>query len=319
MASNLSHPIQLLRGTKATIAGRIGEMGEMNYAYDTHELYAHDGVTPGGYLIGGGTPWWKETGGEFHFYMSTTGSDDNDGRTPETAVATLPKALQLTTQFTYGSVIPIINIAAGTYDIGRINVNRYCRSGCHTVIRGVDRDTVILQGMLVMDAGPLSIQNLTIAPRTDQLALLTNITPAFLHAGQGSFIATTSVSITMPDINGGDSTSYRCIHCDNHSFVLITGAINIHCSSSNSIAVANSNHASTALNGTMTLSGICSIVLNTAYNSIFYMAANGSFAGSITGHKYGVNFFSVLNLLGQGPNIIPGTEDGIVGEYSVVV
>lgn len=318
MASNLLDPIQYLRGTKATIAQRTGKMGEMNYAYDVHELYAHDGVTPGGWLIGGGTPWWKETGA-YNIYMSTTGSDDNDGRTPETAVATLPKALQLTTQFTYGSVIPVINIAAGTYDIGRIIVNQYCRSGCHTVIRGADRDTTILQGMLAMEAGPLSIQTLTIAPRTDQLVLLASITPALLHAGQGSFVFTTNVSITMPDTNDGDSISYRCIHCDNSSFVLFTGAINIHCSSSNSIAVANSNRASTALNGTMTLSGTCNIVLNTAYNSIFYMSTNGSFAGSITGHKYGVSYFSVLNLLGQGPNIIPGTEDGNVDEYSIIV
>lgn len=52
MAMNLSNPIQYLRSTKAAIAQRTGKMGEMNYAYDAHELYAHDGVTPGGWLSG---------------------------------------------------------------------------------------------------------------------------------------------------------------------------------------------------------------------------------------------------------------------------
>jgi len=38
MAMNLLNPIQYLRATKATIAQRTGKMGEMNYAYDVHEL-----------------------------------------------------------------------------------------------------------------------------------------------------------------------------------------------------------------------------------------------------------------------------------------
>lgn len=54
MAMNIPAPVQILGGTKAEIAERIGSDRELNWAEDTHELYVHDGVTKGGHLVGGG-------------------------------------------------------------------------------------------------------------------------------------------------------------------------------------------------------------------------------------------------------------------------
>lgn len=54
MAMNIPNPVQILGGTKAEIAERIGSDREINWAEDTHELYVHDGVTQGGHLVGGG-------------------------------------------------------------------------------------------------------------------------------------------------------------------------------------------------------------------------------------------------------------------------
>lgn len=55
MAMNISAPVQILGGTKAEIAERIGSDRELNWAENTHELYVHDGVTQGGHLVGGGS------------------------------------------------------------------------------------------------------------------------------------------------------------------------------------------------------------------------------------------------------------------------
>lgn len=55
MAMNIPVPVQILGGTKAEIAERIGSDRELNWAEDTHELYVHDGVTQGGHLVGGGS------------------------------------------------------------------------------------------------------------------------------------------------------------------------------------------------------------------------------------------------------------------------
>ena len=54
MPINTENPIQIIRGDKASISARTGKDGEPNWATDTHELYVHDGVTPGGHRVGGG-------------------------------------------------------------------------------------------------------------------------------------------------------------------------------------------------------------------------------------------------------------------------
>jgi hypothetical protein len=54
MPINTENPIQIIRGDKASISARTGKDGEPNWATDTHELYIHDGVTPGGHRVGGG-------------------------------------------------------------------------------------------------------------------------------------------------------------------------------------------------------------------------------------------------------------------------
>lgn len=54
MPINTENPIQIIRGDKASISARTGKDGEPNWATDTHELYIHDGVTPGGHKVGGG-------------------------------------------------------------------------------------------------------------------------------------------------------------------------------------------------------------------------------------------------------------------------
>ena len=54
MQINIENPPQIIRGGKASISARTGKDGELNWATDTHELYIHDGVTPGGHRVGGG-------------------------------------------------------------------------------------------------------------------------------------------------------------------------------------------------------------------------------------------------------------------------
>lgn len=54
MPINTENPIQIIRGDKASISARTGKDGEPNWATDTHELFIHDGVTPGGHKVGGG-------------------------------------------------------------------------------------------------------------------------------------------------------------------------------------------------------------------------------------------------------------------------
>lgn len=318
MAMNLLNPIQYLRGTKATIAQRTGKMGEMNYAYDVHELYAHDGVTPGGWLIGGGIPWWKETG-EYNIYMSTTGSDDNDGLTPETAVASLAKAIQLTSRFVYGSCIPVINIAAGTYDIGYMRIGELCRSRQYIVIKGENRDTTIIQGMIESAGIVAVIHNISIAPRIDQLSLLSGITPAFTHVASCGVCTYNNVAVISPAIGAEDTTSYSLFCCDTNSFARITGESKIVGSSNYTDVIAARTCSSLALTGNLNLSGVCARVLNISYFGYFYFFANPSFTGSITGSKYWVGNFGLLNLGGRGDNVIPASSAGKIGDYGHII
>ena len=318
MAMNLPNPIQYLRATKATIAQRTGKMGEMNYAYDVHELYAHDGVTPGGWLIGGGTPWWKETG-EYNIYMSTTGSDDNDGRTPETAVATLPKAIQLTSRFVYGSCIPVINIAAGTYDIGYMRIGELCRSLQYIVIKGENRDTTIIQGMIEIAGIVATIHNISIAPRADQLSLLSGITPAFTHVASCGVCTYNNVAVISPTIGAEDTTSYRLFCCDTNSFAIISGESKIVGASNYTNVIVVGTCSSLALTGNLNLSGVCKYAINAGGFGTFYFSGAPTITGSVTGAKYWVGRFGLLNLLGQGANAIPASDDGVLGEFGLVV
>ena len=140
--------------------------------------------------------------------MSTTGSDDNDGLTPETAVATLTKAIQLTSRFVYGSCMPTINIAAGTYDIGYTSIGGLCRSLQYIVIKGADRDTTIMQGMVEISGIVAVIYNITIAPRSDQLSLLSGNTPAFTHVSACGVCTYNNVAVISPTIGAEDTTEY---------------------------------------------------------------------------------------------------------------
>lgn len=318
MAMNLLNPIQYLRATKATIAQRIGKMGEMNYAYDVHELYAHDGVTPGGWLIGGGTPWWKETG-EYNIYMSTTGSDDNDGLTPETAVASLAKAIQLTSRFVYGSCVPVVNIAAGTYDTGYLRLGGLCRSLQYITIKGADRDTTVIQGMIEIDKIIADIHNITIAPRTDQLSLLSGITPAFTHVSSCGVCMYNNVAVISPTIGAEDTTAYILLCCDTNSFAIIIGESKIVGASNYTNVISVNTCSSIALVGNLNLSGICIRVIHAASFGNFYFSANPSFTGSITGSKYYVGHFGIMNLQGRGVNAIPATNDGILDGYGLIL
>lgn len=318
MAMNLLNPIQYLRGTKATIAQRVGKMGEMNYAYDVHELYAHDGVTPGGWLIGGGTPWWKETG-EYNIYMSTTGSDDNDGLTPETAVASLAKAIQLTSIFVYGSCIPVINIAAGTYDIGYMRIGDLGRSLQYIVIKGENRDTTIIQGMIEIAGIVATIHNISIAPRADQLSLLSGITPAFTHVSSCGVCTYNNVAVISPAIGAEDTTSYSLFCCDTNSFAIVTGESKIVGASNYTIVITVNTCSSFALTGNLNLSGICARVLNLTTFGNFYFSANPNFTGSITGSKYYIGHFGLMDLQGRGANSIPATNDGILDDYGLIL
>ena len=318
MAMNLLNPIQYLRATKAAIAQRTGKMGEMNYAYDVHELYAHDGVTPGGWLIGGGTPWWKETG-EYNIYMSTTGSDDNDGLTAETAVATLGKAVQLASKYTCGNCIPIIYIAEGTYDIGYFIVSDYSRTLRALVIRGAGRDTTILQGMLELNNANYSVQRLTLAPRADQLSLLSGITPAFTHITACGVCSYSDIAIICPEVSSGDSIGYEMFCCDTSSFGTLHGDCKIHMASKYANAVYVGVGSCFALTGSLVLSGTCRRVFAISSYGCFYFSGSPSITGSVTGSKYWVGNFGLLNLKGQGANAIPATGDGELGDYSLVI
>lgn len=318
MAMNLSNPIQYLRATKAAIAQRTGKMGEMNYAYDVHELYAHDGVTPGGWLIGGGTPWWKETG-EYNIYMSTTGSDDNDGLTPETAVATIGKAVRLASKYNYGQCIPIVNIAAGTYDIGYFVISTKSLTLRELIIRGAGRDTTILQGMLEINNTKCSVIQLSIAPRADQLSLLSSITPSFTHVVAGGVCTYNNVAVISPTIGAEDTTSYSLFCCDTNSFAIVGGESKIVGASNYTDVIVVSISSSLALTGNLNLSGICARVINVSSFGTFYFSANPSFTGSITGSKYYVGQFGVINLQGRGVNSIPATNDGILDNYGLIL
>lgn len=318
MASNLLNPIQYLRGTKATIADRIGEMGEMNYAYDAHELYAHDGVTPGGWLIGGGTPWWKETG-EYNIYMSTTGNDNNDGLTPETAVATIGKAVRLASKYNYGQCIPVVNIAAGSYDIGYFIVSDYSRSLRRLTIRGAGRDTTILQGMLELGNAQYSVQRLTLAPRADQLSLLSGVTPAFAHIAACGVCSYSDIAIICPEVSSGDSIGYEMFCCDTGSFGTLHGDCKIHMASKYANAVYVGVSSSFALTGSLALSGTCRRVFAISSYGCFYFSGSPSITGSVTGSKYWVGNFGLLNLRGQGDNAIPASSAGTIGEYGLIM
>lgn len=318
MAMNLLNPIQALRATKATIAQRTGKMGEMNYAYDVHELYAHDGVSPGGWLIGGGTPWWKETG-EYNIYMSTTGSDDNDGLTSETAVATIDKAVRLASKYNYGQCIPVVNIAAGSYDIGYFVVSNYSRSLRGLIIRGAGRDTTILQGMLGLQSAQYSVQRLTLAPRADQLSLLSGVTPAFAHISACSVCSYSDIAIICPEVSSGDSIEYVMFCCDANSFGMLHGDCKIHMASKYAHAVYVGICSSFALTGSLVLSGTCRRVFGISNYGCFYFSGSPSITGSITGAKYWVGNFGLLNLGGRGDNAIPATGDGELGDYGLVL
>ena len=187
------------------------------------------------------------------------------------------------------------------------------------IINGAGRDVTILQGMLVINNTNAYVRNLSISPRADQLTLLNGITPAFAHIASGGVCSYTNIAVISPTISSGDSKSYESFCCDTNSFGTLNGDCKIHTASNYSIPVAVSAGAGFALTGSLELSGTCSRVFNITSYGYFYFSGSPSITGSITGSKYWVGNFGLLNLRGQGANIIPASVEGELGEYGLIM
>lgn len=107
--------------------------------------------------------------------------------------------------------------------------------------------------------------------------------------------------------------------CDTNSFAIITGESKIVSASNYTNVIVANICSSLALTGNLNLSGICKRVLTLTTFGNFYFVGNPSFTGSITGSKYYIGYFGIMNLLGRGVNTIPATNDGILDEYGIIL
>lgn len=293
MAMNLLNPIQILRGTTASIAAAQGKEGTLYYdksrgvlvtkntaAFDTHvRVFDNTSVSQSIYVD------------------AVNGSDGNSGFSDTEPVKTIDKAFWLCLVRT-GVQKPTIRLAAGTYSTGIVDF-----PDCTIVGSGIDA-TIIAVPYVKKQSGILHISDCEI---------------------RSNEVDPDNCSITVYGVNFWTSNARLNIlsNCDKGIYI----GDSSYCYMYNSIIKANNrtivyslidvNFCSNLHTHALKLDGNITVNGNVVASggNCYVVMDNGTkitATGTVTGSRYLVYCGGVINSNGSGPNAIPGTKAGYV-------
>lgn len=246
------------------------------------------------------------------FYVRKTGSDDNDGLTPDTAFLTIRRAITEVYAWFFGEYNCLVDIGAGSWT--ETNDYSFLRaSSARAVeIRGAGVGSTTIGQFRVVDGGHYIVKDLTVTSLAGAQGILAadnatvdidgNVTVQMVANSQAAVIAAnggilicragSTVRLNIPSSNGAIHAYYNGII--NMSPTATKCNIIVNGSVTNATAIANSG-------------GI--IVAGTAGTTL---------SGTVTGSRYNANTNGVIYTVGAGENFFPGTTAGGVargGQY----
>jgi hypothetical protein len=230
------------------------------------------------------------------WYVSTTGSDSNDGLTSGAAWATIQHAWDtIKASYDLNGFVPTLQIVDGTYTQGLSATTPLWNCG---------------GGGLIITGNATTPSNVVVNGQFSASAGATLKTQNFKHANAGAIALLSDVGglITFQNIVFGAS-SYHLYA--NAGTIRVAGAYSI----SGNFGVhsyANSNGNIALTGATVTLTGtpaIATAFAQATFNATI-IAAGMTFVGSATGQRYDVSYNAVINTSGGGASYFPGSTAG---------
>lgn len=293
MAMNLLNPIQLLRGTSASIAAAQGKEGTLYYdksrgvlitkntaAFDTHvRVFDDTSVSQSIYVD------------------AANGSDDNSGFSDTEPVKTIDKAFWLCLVRT-GVQKPTIRLAAGTYSTDIVDF-----PDCIIVGSGIDA-TIIDVPYIKKQSGVLHVSDCEI--RSNRVDSINSSITVY-----GANFWTDNVRLHIL------SNCTRGIYFGDSSY----GYMNNSIISANNLTIGDNliavHFGSCLLISTLELDGNINVnraVVFSSGNSYVHITTGTKITatGTVTGSRYTIYDGAIIYSGGSGPNAIPGTKAGSV-------
>lgn len=243
-----------------------------------------------------------------NLYVSTSGSDSNNGLTAATAFATLQHAWNvIQTNYDLYNYVVTVNIAAGSYAgcvargwcTGQTSRNSivFSGAGATTIIVGTNADAV-----QVNDNAALILQNLQL-----------QASGTGVQAGNG-LEAFNGANVGFSGITFGScSQSHIYVHGPQPAAVVATGNYSIAGAAPTHIAASLLGIFNCNVNNTVTLTGtlnFSSAFVTCADSSLISAAAMSFTGGTVSGSRYSVDGTSRIETNGGGASFFPGSTAG---------
>lgn len=250
--------------------------------------------------------------GNLTLYVSTTGSDSNNGLSAGAPFLTIQKAINVLQQnYDLNGYTATVQLADGTYTAGAICSGQFTGNG-----------TVIIQGNTVTPT------NVVISTTNSQcliaqygaqvqiqyLKLQTTTTGYCLMAREYGYIAVGG-GVTF----GAAASGYAHAISQYFGKIVFTGPYTIAGSTSNHWYAASSHGEIIAAGLTITITGTPAFGTFAAAGDLSSIICIGNtFSGSATGTRYSALNNAVINTSGAGANYLPGNVAGLIstgGQY----
>lgn len=239
------------------------------------------------------------------YYVSTTGSDSNDGLTAGTPLLTLQAAYNKVAALDLNSKSVTISVAAGTYSAG-ISATAPVVGLGFISITGAGATTVISSGAAAAfsasGGAAFTISNLKLSAATGNCIYAIN--NGYVGILGGITFGASTQSHMRSDRGGTINLAYLAA-------ITIEGGASAHIFANGGDVIAYA--PAYTLTGTPNFSTFANA------NGFGYVAYwTGSFTGAATGVRYSSSANSVINVFGAGVNYFPGSAAGntsLGGQY----
>lgn len=243
-----------------------------------------------------------------YYVNASAGSDSNDGLTTGAAFASIQKAVTTANTFNLNGYTITINVADGAY--GRVVLPPVNGSGAINLIgnTGTPYNCVLTSsaGSAVVCSSPGYTMN------GFRLACSGTVTG---DPGSGLWVINSAGVITMRNINWGAAIGAQAT-IDGGQVIL--GAAQYSSGSAFSFAYViaagklrseSNNTPSFSVTTPLTYASCFLLLVDQALSLLLFTSISG--AGSVTGAKYNVQSYSLLDSQGMGPSAYPGSAAGV--------
>lgn len=241
------------------------------------------------------------------YYVSTTGSDSNDGLTSGRAFATIQKAIDTAASIDTGIYDVSINLLNGTY-VESPTLKNILGSGKVTIKNNAE----------VMNNSIIDGQFSKATPGTTYVLSYLKFAKS---SSTDSYAVTVSngASVNIDNVNFGVQTTAH-INATMNGSVSLTGNITISGSTSYHLLISRGcdvryGNYTVTLSGTPNFSAAFVWVLTTG----IFTSQNTIYSGSATGKRYNITLNGVINTYGAGTTYLPGDVAGTTatgGQYA---